>query len=165
MKKTRFLLLLGMILLGAIPAKSGDLYVYTNNSSKQSFSLDEFRTLTFTDTALVVTPKTGSPVAFTYTDLQFFTLKDDLSTGLNSAPSTVINNVKIYPTITSDLVTVTDVLNITGINLYDLHGRKLLQIKPESQKIDLSLASYPAGLYLLHVVDKAGTTVKKIIKN
>jgi hypothetical protein len=163
-QKVSFLLLSGMLLLGVLPmqSQSTNLYVYGTDGSKQSFSLDEVRKLTFTATELVINKQSGDPVSVLFTDLRCFSLKDDLYTGI--ATPKAVAEISVYPSLVTDQVTVTNAKTITGFSLYNLQGQQLLQLAPESQEVTVSLASYPAGVYLLRIVDETGITTKKVIK-
>jgi hypothetical protein len=145
---------------------TGKLYVYGANGSKQSFLLDDVRKLTFSDTELVVNKNTGETSPFLFTNLKCFSLYDDLYPGLGTGIAKTpvsLTEVSVY-SIKNELVVKSD-QTITGINLYNLHGQKLLQLSPAAQEINISLTSYPVGIYILQVIDKNGITVKKIIKN
>jgi hypothetical protein len=226
-RKARFFLLLGVLLLGVTPMKSGNLYVYGTDGSKQTFSLDEVRKLTFSDTEMVINKKAGGTASILFTDLQFFTLRNITapSTGKlfvyetdgtkqsflletvrkltfsetamqvnkkngetasilfadlrcfsfydnlyqsgtgTDALSVVTAAVNVYPNPVVNEVHFKNAENILGVSMYDMRGRKLLQLDSESSEISLSLGSYPAGIYLLQIVDKNGISIKKIIKN
>jgi hypothetical protein len=160
-KKAEIFLLLGILLLGVMPARSQSyLYVYGNDGTKQSFSMESV--LTFTGTNLVVTDGVNPPVSVSFTNLRLFSLESYIFTGF-STPDTK-TEVSVYPNLAGTDVTVKSAKTITGLGLYNLQGQKLLQIQPESLEVIVPLSAYPAGLYLLQIVDESGVTIKKIIK-
>jgi hypothetical protein len=75
-----------------------------------------------------------------------------------------LRGLSVYPNPAVTNVTVKSATAITRLDLYNLHGQKLLQLHPEALEADVSLASYPTGLYLLKVADESGITIEKIIK-
>lgn len=68
------------------------------------------------------------------------------------------NNIKVYPTITTDVVNVTGVEPDKYISLIDLSGNVVLKTKDETQ---LNISSLSKGIYLVSV---DGKVIQKIIK-
>lgn len=68
------------------------------------------------------------------------------------------NNIKIYPTIATDVVNVTGIESDKNISLIDLSGNVVLSSKGETQ---LNVSSFSKGIYLV-IVD--GKVIQKIIK-
>lgn len=161
MKKAGYVLLCMMILSTVSSAKGDNLYVYLKDGSMQTFAVDDVQKLTFTESALVVNQAAGTSVDFPYSSLKFFSLKLFDDTGLDSES---IPPVCVYPVLTSDKVTVVSATVISKMELYDLQGRRLLQLTPETVQAELSLVSYPTGLYLLHITNETGVSMNKIIK-
>jgi hypothetical protein len=163
-QKTRIFLLLSMLLTGAMPVKSQSLYVYTtsNTTPEQSFLLNDVQELTFSGASLTVNKKSGAPE--TFATLKFFSLKNFDPAGIALKPETAVA-ISVYPNPTVADLIVKNTKIITGLGLYNLQGQKLLQLYPKSLETTISLASYPAGLYILQVADESGMTAKKIIKN
>jgi hypothetical protein len=163
MKKAGIFLLLSVLLVGATPVQSNDLYVYKTDGSKLNYSLDIVQKLTFVGTDLLVNKSDGSTALVSFTDLRFFSLKEFNFTGI-ATPETKVT-ISVYPNPTVTDVTVKNTKPITGLELYNLQGQKLLQLHPKSLEATVPLAAYPAGVYLLQVADESGITIKKIIKN
>jgi hypothetical protein len=221
-RKARAILLAGMFLIGIMPMKSGNLYVYGTNGSKQAFSMTgvqeitfsgavmvvtetsggktaipladlqtfslrhvvapsteslyvygtngsvqafplfELQDLTYSGTAMTVNNKTNGSASFLYDNMQWFSLFNHSFTGMASAK---IGSLHVFPNPAIDEVTVKNDVNITDIGLYDIQGRKLVQFKPESLEVRIPFSSYPAGIYMLRIVDQEGITIKKIVKN
>jgi hypothetical protein len=163
-KKTFFLLTAVLLLLGVMPMKSqSNLYFYLVDETRQSFPIEAIQKLTFTDTQLVGHPKVGNPIAVDFAFLKFFSLEDYGGyTGIAPAPQTA---TAVSVCSKDGIVTVKSLQTITGVILFDLQGRKIVQLHLQSQELNLSLVSYPAGVYLVQVVDENGITTKKIINN
>jgi hypothetical protein len=161
--KINKLLLLGLFLAVVATVKGDDLYVYGTNGSKQAFDLNEVRSLALSADALVINFKSGNPVSVVYSDLNFFSLIDYTFTSIRTLGEADV--LKVFPNPVADEFTITNREKITSIKVLDLQGRQLLQITPGGQEVKVSMASYPAGIYLVQISDENGTTVKKIIKN
>jgi hypothetical protein len=73
--------------------------------------------------------------------------------------------INIYPNPAVTDFTVKSTKTIFDLKLYNLQGQKLVQLYPKSLEINVPLSVYPAGLYLLQIVDESGITSKKISKN
>lgn len=71
---------------------------------------------------------------------------------------TTNNNIKIYPTIATDVVNVTGIESDKNISLIDLSGNVVLSPKGETQ---LNVSSLSKGMYLVSV---DGKVIQKIIK-
>jgi hypothetical protein len=161
-RKARFLLLLGILLMGAMPMKSGNLYVFGTNGSKQSFSLNDVRKLTFTATDLVVNKKDGTTTPIAFTTLRYFGLLDNLGTGIAVITEAAVS---VYPNPVVADVTITSDKAITNLSLYNLQGQQLLKLAPASLEVNVPFSSYPSGIYILQITDESGSTIRKIIKN
>jgi hypothetical protein len=161
-KNVKFLLLLGILFYG-FPAMYGeDLYVWKMDGSKQTFGLENVQKLTFTEDALVVTTTTSESVS--YEELRLFTLKDlnlgSVGTGLAEITATA----KLLFNPATGEVTITDTQEISSVGLFNLQGQQLQRYAPASHEATLSVAAYPAGVYLLQIADANGMVTKKIIK-
>ncbi|MDR0835274.1 MAG: T9SS type A sorting domain-containing protein [Tannerella sp.] len=159
--KITIFVLTAILLLGAMPMQSQGLFVYQTDAPKQSFPLETLQKLTFTATDLVVNKKDGTTTSFAFDHLKFFSSYDFTTSGVISAPKAA-EEVDVY--VEGDAVIVKSNQTITGVHVFDLQGRKLLQHYSESREISLSLASYTAGVYLIQVANENGITTKKIIK-
>ncbi|MDR1335287.1 MAG: T9SS type A sorting domain-containing protein [Tannerella sp.] len=158
----------GFILLSCLfftvnTTMSGNLYVYKTDGFKLTFSTADLQKVEFLSDALAVYPKSGEETIIPYADLQYFTLKDPSTTGLSEVTAASFD---VYPNPAVDILTVTSAQAITGLELSDLQGRQLQKLQPAGVlKVDVSLTAYPAGVYLLRIIDETGSvTVRKIIK-
>jgi hypothetical protein len=164
-RKASFFLLMGALLVGVAPVQSQtNLYVYKTDA-KLTVSLDALQKLTFTETGLTVNKTDGSTTSVEFSNLLCFSFLDDLyqytGTGIGEVQTTA--PIRVWSDKGS--VTVKSDQTIIGIQVFDLQGRKVLQLHPQSQEINLSLANYPAGIYLLQIAGENGITTKKIINN
>jgi hypothetical protein len=73
--------------------------------------------------------------------------------------------VNVYPNPVQTDVVVTGDQPIIALSLYNIQGQQLLQLHPGVAQTTLSLAAYPAGIYLLQISTETGTAIKRIIKN
>lgn len=164
-RKAGFLILLGILLIEAMPVKSSNLYVYMANNSVQDaiYPLNALQRLTFSETKMIGLSVNGrTEFQIDYSALRFFSLKG-LNTAIASNPgSSATITINPNPTLTNVIVTSINV--ITNISLYDMQGQQLLQFHPESTEANISLLSYPVGVYLLQITNESGITTKKLIK-
>lgn len=72
----------------------------------------------------------------------------------------------IFPNPAQNLVNIqNNQKNIEEIQLYDLTGRLLVNVRPESAFSQLNLSNLTNGLYLLKVTSDGKSVTKKIVKN
>ncbi|WP_299106891.1 T9SS type A sorting domain-containing protein [uncultured Winogradskyella sp.] len=75
------------------------------------------------------------------------------------------SNFMTYPNPTKDVVHITSNKVISIIELFDLTGKKVMEIKNQSVN-ELRVSSLLTGIYMLRIVDTEGNVaVKKVIKN
>jgi hypothetical protein len=89
-------------------------------------------------------------------------IKDQSAAGL---PDKQIDKsiIQVFPNPTVDLLTISTDKKIIGFELYDLHGRQLLQSK-NGQQNTIDMKNFDNGLYLLHLKTNEMTYIKRIIK-
>jgi hypothetical protein len=74
-----------------------------------------------------------------------------------------IDTVKIYPNPTNGLIFIASKTEkILGASVFDVLGKKVLQLEGNIQRIDIS--TLQSGMYFLRIVTDAGSFVQKIIK-
>ncbi|MEZ4881840.1 MAG: T9SS type A sorting domain-containing protein [Flavobacteriaceae bacterium] len=74
-----------------------------------------------------------------------------------------LNNLNIYPNPTKGLVFISSKTEtIIGITVFDVLGKKVLQLEGNIQQVDIS--SLQSGMYFLRIVTDRGEFVQKIIK-
>ena len=75
------------------------------------------------------------------------------------------SNIEILPNPTEGLITINNLpISLTTIKLYNNYGLLIYSIKNNSEKLDINISNYPAGLYLLNVTNGNKVKVMKIIK-
>ena len=72
-----------------------------------------------------------------------------------------VSNVSVYPNPTNDLIKVETMEQIKQLRLMTLNGDVLIN----STMNELSLSSYPNGIYLLHIETDKGVSVNRVVKN
>ncbi|MGR7811788.1 LamG-like jellyroll fold domain-containing protein [Lacinutrix undariae] len=79
--------------------------------------------------------------------------------------SNELENVKIFPNPTHNTVSIAlPNAEDTKISVYDLNGRLLLQQSHTSAQININLATYAVGVYLLKVETNNSEVIKRVIK-
>jgi hypothetical protein len=158
-----FALLSCLFFAGVTTVKSSDLYFQKTDGSHVSYSTNELRKIEFRNDLLAVHLKSvEDAITISYTDLQYFNLKNSAT----SLAQVSASSLEVYPNPVADAVTVSSSQAITGLNLYNLQGQQILQLSPAGVKtVDVSVVALPAGVYFLRVTDEAGNvSTQKIIK-
>jgi hypothetical protein len=101
-----------------------------------------------------------------YSENELESFETSFSTVLTSSIKTEIPELKIYPN------PVSDVLNISGdfsgfqtLQVFNAQGRICLEKEiQETKSINLNIAYFPKGIYMLHFITDKNRIVKKIIK-
>lgn len=75
-----------------------------------------------------------------------------------------ISSLKFYPNPVSDILTVRYSQNITGIAIYDLSGRKLMDSKTNETTVAMNVHELAASVYVVKVFADNQTTEFKIVK-
>jgi hypothetical protein len=87
---------------------------------------------------------------------------DSFSFGTLSVASNVITSIKIYPNPVSDILYIqNENVDISSIELYDVHGKQLLSITDKVNQINVE--NLNTGIYFLKIMFDRGETTKKII--
>jgi|GEM_PF-2728386 len=77
-------------------------------------------------------------------------------------------SIKVFPTITSQLVTVENLseqLSITNVQIVDITGKIHLEERNVSDRMVLDLSSIPNGIYFIQLSFEDKLMIRKIIKN
>jgi len=72
--------------------------------------------------------------------------------------------LKVYPTPVKDKLSFESSGTIKIIELFDFQGRLIRKINVDSENYNLNMSSYPKGIYMLHVITRDKSFVKKVIK-
>lgn len=85
-----------------------------------------------------------------------------ITTGLAQAGRT--NQISVYPTITSDVITIKATQSVRAVRLFDSMGREFaLPGEFNAKTVEVRLSGKPQGVYFVHVTTEAGTHVQKLI--
>jgi hypothetical protein len=139
---------------------SRELRVYDNTGTLQTFSLNEVQKITFSGTEMVINKNDGNALPILFSDLYYF----NVSSNVTAIPEIKTSGSTVYFSDESGEVKARSLSKITELSLFNIQGRKLQQILPNSPEANLYLSSYPKGIYIVRVADGSGVTVKKIIK-
>lgn len=74
-------------------------------------------------------------------------------------------SISIYPNPTNDVLNIYSKTTILSADLFNLNGRIILSINPNSLDFKINLDAYESGIYLLKVDSDNGSSIQKIIKN
>ncbi|MDR3341045.1 MAG: T9SS type A sorting domain-containing protein [Candidatus Symbiothrix sp.] len=139
---------------------SRKLMVYDKTGALQSFSLNEVQKITFTNAEMVVSKNDGNALPILFSAFHYFNVSSDVT----AIPEIKTPGSTVYFSNELGEVKARSLSKITELSLFDIQGRKLQQICPNSPEANLQLSSHPKGIYIVRAVDETGVTVKKIIK-
>lgn len=74
------------------------------------------------------------------------------------------STISVYPNPVADILNIRAEKTIKGINIFDVSGHLITEIKPKSDLISLDFSSYSKGLYFITIYDENTFTTTKIIK-
>lgn len=124
--------------------------------------LSTFGTLSSTRDAIFNLVLTGAPSGtfdFFFDNIYF----SEVSTlGVNDF---AVSSFKVYPNPTGDHWTIrTANVNITSINVFDILGKSVLSLKPNSSNVNIDGSNLKAGLYFANIKTIHGMSSLKLIK-
>jgi hypothetical protein len=159
MKRIAFSLILIMLSGFAVMAQTEKSIVVFDKSGSQSFALSEVRKITFTDDALVVNLNNGATQSVMFADLQYFSFA-------SGSPIRTVqeNQGTIYWSAATSEVKASGLSRIRQIEIFDMQGRRTLNVTPDSPTASVDFASSPRGVYIVRMTDEAGVTVRKFVK-
>ena len=158
-KKLAWIVVLAVAIPVTSQAQGERLYVYSADGAVQSFALEDLRKITFSEQGVTVHPKIiGHTPTFLYNDVSVMTFKSKLT----AIPAVKISDVKLF--LETDNLLIESNTEISAVKLYNLQGRLLTQQALQSLSANISLSAYPAGIYIVQVVNQQGVSIHKIIK-
>jgi len=83
--------------------------------------------------------------------------------GINPIPVNTPFTVSLYPNPSNNLITIEAGENIQNIELMDIEGRILLTKTVGATKVLLPVANLARGVYLLNVIGKHNSAIKKVV--
>lgn len=159
--KIGFLLLL-FIILTAVTKAQGRLYVHQIDDKQRSYALSGIRKLTFPAENMVMTFNSVPSVSYSLADIQYCNFRFIPDRHLIAGHGIVIS---IYPNPTDNKLIIECSEDISEIILYDIIGRKVMQVLPKTNSSIMQLGNYSNGIYILQIITNRGIIVKEIIKN
>ncbi|WP_116787150.1 DUF7619 domain-containing protein [Flavobacterium psychrotrophum] len=76
-----------------------------------------------------------------------------------------LGNVTLFPNPAHDILKVESRTLLTAVSIYDIQGRKLSeQLIDDALTATLNISAQPAGIYILKIITKEGSTSRKIVK-
>jgi len=98
------------------------------------------------------------------TELPKFSTPDPVSPPLQIDDKALLDKITVVPNPTTGELRVTsNELQVTNIEVFDIHGRKLLS-SPVSQQQTLDISHLQAGIYFVKIITEQGEIVKRIVK-
>ena len=147
-----FMLFAGLMLAIIVNVKAEDsLYIYTMDGAKTPLFLDEVKNLTFDATSMTINKTNGETSSYDFTGLKFFSLNNyDLTTSmLNFVTKDAIS---VFPNPVINELVIKKLLYASGVALFDLQGRKLMEVFPRDSEVKVSMDAYPSGVYFIHAL-------------
>jgi hypothetical protein len=83
---------------------------------------------------------------------------------LGSAEFT-LNDLKIYPNPTKDIISLDSEENINEIKVFNLSGQELMVLESQKSHFDIDLSDLASGLYFIKISTDKGSGSYKIMKN
>ena len=158
------ILLLFSLLLAAVAVQlqaqvSDCLSVYTLSGTK-SFALDKIQKITFSDSDVNIVSTMGNAAQISLDDVlkMAFEQKDFID-----VPQVEVDyGVKVYSD--GNSLIVESATEISAVSLFDMQGRLLQSLAPGSLSATLDFTASSAGVYVVLVSNKQGTSAHKVVK-
>ncbi|MDR0232657.1 MAG: T9SS type A sorting domain-containing protein [Dysgonamonadaceae bacterium] len=135
------------------------LYVYSTDGAVQSFALDDLHKITLTEQDFNILPLTGNVTTFLYDNVSVITFKPKSETAI---PVIEKSGLKLF--LETDNLRIESDTEMSAVKLYNLQGKLLTNQMMQSLSANISLSSYPAGIYIVQIINQQGTSTYKIIK-
>ena len=91
--------------------------------------------------------------------------------GFGETPVNTVNKMEaqglaVFPNPTSaEWLITSEETNIIAVEIFDLQGKRLFVLHPNTQNVVVDAAHFPKGIYISKVSTKAGTKTMKLVKN
>lgn len=98
---------------------------------------------------------------------QFYLSLDNIKIeqSLMSTSDAEKSTLSFYPNPAKNVLNVDNSKEITDITVYDLSGKNVLNLKPNSKNVKLDVSKLSKGVYMMRVGNKDGAKTVKIIKD
>ena len=93
------------------------------------------------------------------TDNYFYTTE----TGTNGLSNSALNQVKVYPNPSADMITLSELAPNALVSLSDVLGKQLILVVADGAELSIPVSELAAGQYLLTITNGAERLEKKII--
>ncbi|OJV34746.1 MAG: hypothetical protein BGO29_09955 [Bacteroidales bacterium 36-12] len=154
--------LIAVLLLSSFGTSSfgKDVYVYSGEGGLRH-TLTGVRKITFTSTEMNVAQSGNAAAAIPLADFDFFTFEPKAIS--STFPQEAGNGISVSFD-GSNVLRIHSENTISNVELYSIQGTKLQTEKPMQHNPALSLASYPAGAYLVNIASGGKIVTCKIVK-
>ncbi|MDN3725511.1 T9SS type A sorting domain-containing protein [Aequorivita sp. SDUM287046] len=106
-------------------------------------------------------PTTGISELISAGNSQFFGSLNFTTVGINEFNE---NAFRFYPNPTQDLLYLSHSSEIAEVNVSNVLGQQLFTIYPQTKKVEVDLASFPAGIYFINLKSAGASKTLKVIK-
>ena len=147
------------------------MFVHQNNSSADSYNIDDLRKITF-DSGMNVHPYTGTVSNYAIDDVYKITFQPGVFTALQT-PESPTSSMITYPNPSSDQINVEYNLNDQSdvdLTVYNIKGDliKLIDLGSMSEgthtfQLDLSQNNLSPGIYVVHLRTNSSVQTNKVI--
>ena len=147
------------------------MFVHQNNSSTDSYNIDDVRKITF-DSGMNVHPYTGTVSNYAIDDVNKITFQPGIFTGLETNERAT-SSFRTYPNPTSSQINVDYSLNDKSdvdLTVYNIKGDliKLIDFGSMSEgthtfQLDLSQNNLSPGIYVVHLRTNSSVQTNKVI--
>jgi len=164
-----FALLISVLLLTGAQAQK-KLYIKDHTGGQINYNLSLIRSLTFSESNLVINKPDGAPVEYLLADIRYLNFEEDALANISKvSPYQCIN---IYPNPASEELKI-DYVRISSadmqLSVIDIEGKTRMQQNIKSSfstgSIKLVVSHLPKGLYVIRLQDGVYFENKKFIKN
>lgn len=73
-------------------------------------------------------------------------------------------NIRVYPNPVNELLTIEAEGLVKNIEVYDITGKLLSSLNPNSNSIVINFAKYASGIYFIKIAGETGTMTQKIVR-
>lgn len=151
------ILFLFVSILSTVTQAQSKLYVHQIDGRQQSYALSGIRKLSFPAENMVVSFKSIPSVSYSLAGIQYCNFRY-----ISTWPGI---DVSVYPNPTADKLIIECSEVLSELILFDITGRKVMQVLPKTSSTILQLGHFSSGIYILHILTTRSKIVKEIIKN
>ena len=154
------LLTITFIISCLISTEGKNVYIYNEKSNKPINTFTNVRKITFTENTKNITESNDKTSEIPLSDFNFFTFIEKV---ISSVEMPSKSNTIVYID-TNDILSIKTDNTIDNVEIFSVNGNKILSSIPVSSTFSHSLASYPAGMYIVKTRIGENQEFHKIIK-